>query len=164
MASAENDPRDAFFDLLTTLCDETFEGYSSFPEEGSFSGQLLTAHVASCTENEIRVPFTVGEDRSRTWIVTRDEEGLLLQHDHRHEDGTPDEITLYGGRAIEGGSGLSQSFAADGHTRALIPEAASNVWTVSLDAEATELTYYLERHKAPRFKATLVRAIPREEG
>jgi hypothetical protein len=25
------------------------------------------------------------------------EEGLQLKHDHRHEDGTPDEVTMYGG-------------------------------------------------------------------
>ena len=40
----------------------------------------------------------VGEDRSRTWIVSVLSDGRLrLKHDHRHEDGEPDAITMYGG-------------------------------------------------------------------
>jgi hypothetical protein len=150
-------PRDAFFHRIASLCGSAFEGYSSFPPDPdhSFAGRLLVATVSVCTENEIRIPFAVGEDQSRTWILTRDDRGLLLKHDHRHEDGTPDEITMYGGWATEGGAERSQSFAADEHTAQLIPEAATNVWRLSLSADGRELTYYLERHSEPRFEATL---------
>ena len=120
---AGNDSRERFFEALAGWCGATFEGQSSFPPEGPFAGQLLVATIAECSENELRVPFAVGEDHSRTWIITRGSEGLLLKHDHRHEDGTPDEITMYGGWATGEGSALSQSFAADEHTKALIPEA-----------------------------------------
>lgn len=35
-------------------------------------------------------------DRSRTSVLTRTGEGLLREHDHRHEDGSPGAITRYG--------------------------------------------------------------------
>lgn len=155
----DDDPRDAFFEAVAALCGATFEGYSSFPAEPDdpFAGKLLVATVADCAGDEIRVPFAVGDDRSRTWILTRTSQGLRLQHDHRHDDGTPDDLTMYGGWATGDGSALSQSFAADDYTIELIPEAATNVWTLTLAADGDELTYYLERHAAPRFRATLAR-------
>lgn len=160
-AGTSGGSRHDFFEILAGWCGATFEGQSSFPLDGPFAGQLLAATIAECDETELRIPFAVGEDRSRTWIITRSSEGLLLKHDHRHEDGTPDEITMYGGWATADGSARSQSFAADGHTKALIPEAESNVWTISVSEDGSELTYYLERHQAPRFKATLVRRAAR---
>ena len=147
-----DDARAAFFERLSALCGATFDGYMSFPDdpEHAFAGKLLVAHVETCGEDEIRVPFAVGEDRSRTWIVSR-------RDDHRHADGTPDEITLYGGWATGPGDSLSQSFAAHEHTARLIPEAATNVWTLSLSEDGTSLTYDLRRHDRPRFRATLNR-------
>lgn len=161
-ATESADSREAFFDGLSALCGVRFEGSSSFPEDGPFAGKLLRAVIDQCGDDEIRIPFSVGEDRSRTWIVTRSARGLLLKHDHRHADGTPDEVTMYGGWAMDGGSALAQSFAADEHTRELIPEAATNVWTLQLHEDGTKLTYYLERHAKPRFKATLERKPPPE--
>lgn len=159
VAEGANAEHDRFFASLAALCGSTFEGYSSFPADpaDAFAGKLLVATIATCDETEIRVPFAVGDDRSRTWILSRDEEGLRLRHDHRHEDGSPAAVNLYGGWAGDDGSALSQSFAADAHTRRLIPEAATNVWTLSLSADGRELTYYLERHAKPRFRATLSR-------
>lgn len=166
--AAEPDPRQEFFERLAALCGAVYEGTSSFPEEGDFAGKLLVAEIADCDDNEIRVPFGVAEDTSRTWIVRYDDEGLLLKHDHRHPDGTPDEITMYGGWATEDGTALSQSFPADAHTRQLLPEAATNVWSLTIDPAAGTLTYYLERHGEPRFEAVLSRraepAAPRENG
>lgn len=157
VAAGASDARDEFFENIANLCGSSFEGYSSFPPDPdhAFAGQLLVATVASCSASEIRVPFVVGENRSRTWILTRSDRGLSLKHDHRHEDGTPDEITMYGGWAGEEGSAWSQSFAADEHTRELIPAAATNVWTLSLAPDGSGLTYALERHSKPRFEATL---------
>lgn len=148
-----------FFAGLSGLCGATFEGASVFPRDpaDAFAGKKLVAHVASCGVDEIRIPFVVGEDRSRTWIIRRDQAALTLKHDHRHADGTPDEVTMYGGAAGETGSALSQSFLADAHTAKLIPAAATNVWTLSLSPDGRKLTYYLERDAKPRFKAELYR-------
>lgn len=147
----------AFFDRVKSMCGARYEGESVFPEDpgDAFRGQLLVAVIESCGVDEIRIPFMVGPDSSRTWVLTRTAEGLQLKHDHRHEDGTPDEVTLYGGVATDPGSPLSQSFPADSYTAGLIPEASSNEWFLSLSADGQELTYYLERHGKPRFKAVL---------
>lgn len=149
----------AFFERLRGLCGATFEGKSTFPAEptDSFYGKTLVAKVASCTEKEVRVPFQVGEDKSRTWIFTLDGAKLTLKHDHRHADGTPDAQTMYGGDASAAGSATSQSFHADAYTAKLIPAAVTNVWTVSLSADGKQLNYHLDRHNAPRFRASLTR-------
>lgn len=148
-----------FFATLKSLCGTRFEGVMTFPadDQHEFAGKRLVAHVASCSDDEIRVPFQVGEDRSRTWIFSRTADGLQLKHDHRHADGTPDEVTMYGGLASATGTPLEQSFPADAHTAKLIPAAATNVWTVSLSADGTSLTYHLERDAKPRFTAVLRR-------
>ncbi|MBI2381661.1 MAG: hypothetical protein HYV16_13000 [Gammaproteobacteria bacterium] len=153
------DARAAFFQGLKSLCGARFEGQMSFPTSGqdAFAGKRLVAEIRDCGEKEIRVPFAVGEDRSRTWVFTRGPDGLQLQHDHRHADGTPDAQTLYGGLARDTGTAHAQSFAADAYTAKLIPAAASNVWTVSLSTDGQELTYHLERHGQPRFTAVLKR-------
>ena len=43
---------------------------------------------------------------------------------------------------------------ADADTGALIPAAVTNVWTFTIDRKAGTLTYYLERHGQPRYKAS----------
>jgi ABC-type transport system substrate-binding protein len=151
--------QDAFWKTLISLCGRRFEGESVLPRDpgDSFAGKKLVAHVAQCGPDRISVPFTVGTDTSRTWLIRRTPEGLELKHDHRHADGKPDAITLYGGLAGKEGTAYSQAFAADAYTAKLIPDAATNVWTLSLSEDGRELTYYLERHAKPRFKAVLKR-------
>jgi hypothetical protein len=151
--------RDAFFHRIKSVCGARFEGQSTFPADpgDSFSGKKLVATISSCDAQQIHIPFVVGKDRSRTWILTRTPESLQLKHDHRHADGNPDQLTNYGGSTQSPGTELSQSFPADAYTAELIPEAASNEWFISLSADGTELIYYLERHSKPRFKAVLFR-------
>jgi hypothetical protein len=114
-----------------------------------------------CTSTDVRMPVQVGEDRSRTWIFTRSPAGLDLRHDHRHADGTPDAVTMYGGMANETGSSLSQAFLADKHTFKVFPGSETNVWTVSLSADGSTLTYHLERHAKPRITFVL-KQVPRQ--
>ena len=86
------DARGQFFDALSALCGARFEGAMTFPVDAAhdFAGKRLVATVASCTATEIRVPFVVGEDQSRTWIISRGSGGpAAFKHDHRHADGTP---------------------------------------------------------------------------
>src|SRR5690606_8741707 len=80
--------QDAFFDNLTALCGNAYAGEVEVdrpesPGNNAFAGQELVMHVRECSDEEIKIPFHVGEDRSRTWIVTRTDEGLRLKHDHR---------------------------------------------------------------------------------
>lgn len=153
--SADEATRAAFFRNLSALCGNAYEGRTEFvlrPDDPFLTARLVM-RVDSCGAAEIRIPFDVDEDRSRTWILTLSPEGLLFKHDHRHPDGTPDEITMYGGWARPGGTEHRQSFPADAHTAELIPDAATNVWTLELDPERGTFTYHLERHDATRFRA-----------
>ena len=144
-----------FFQNLKKLCGQRLEGATEFPldEPGHpLAGKKLTISVEQCSDNEIRIPLQAGEDKSRTWILTLREGRLLLKHDHRHADGTPDKVTMYGGWAAEGDANR-QRFPADSETAKLIPEAATNVWTLEIDAANGQFIYALERHGQPRYKA-----------
>ena len=110
--------------------------------QDSFAGKLLVAEFKKCSDSEVRVPFAVGDNTSRTWVFTKTDAGARLKHDHRHADGSLDEVTNYGGDASSDGTELSQSFAADAFTAELIPDAATNVWTVSLSEDLQTLTYH----------------------
>jgi hypothetical protein len=93
--------------------------------------------VARCTADTIALPFAVGEDRSRTWIVRRTAGGLRLKHDHRHADGSPDELTDYGGDALREGTTNRQSFEADAESIALFTRTGRsvsvvNVWSLEI--------------------------------
>lgn len=155
LGCAQKPPHQAFFDRLQQFCGQSFSGATQFPEdpEHPLAGKTLTMRVASCSPTEIRIPFEVDSDRSRTWILTLGDGGLRLKHDHRHEDGTPDEITNYGGWATAEGSATRQSFPADEETAAMLPEAATNVWTLIIDDANKQFVYDLQRHGQPRYRA-----------
>jgi hypothetical protein len=146
-------PGDRFWNELSAMCGRAYEGRMVEGTEASdaaFGSERMVMHVRSCTPNEIRVPFFVGENRSRTWVITRTAEGLRLKHDHRHEDGSPDEVTQYGGdtRSAIGGE-LSLDFFADDFTATLIPAARTNIWTLAIDPGRT-FTYGLRRDEQGR--------------
>jgi len=144
-----------FFENLKQLCGKTLIGKTLFPADpgDDFAGKKLVMQVTSCTDKEIRIPFNVGEDTSRTWIFTMMDNGLLFKHDHRYKDGKPHKLTMYGGMSDGKGSAFNQSFPADAQTHKLVPEGKTNVWNVSFDLKKMQFTYYLERHNKPRFKA-----------
>ena len=75
---------ETFFQTLNNLCGHTFIGKMTFPEKGmsDFQGKSLVAKIASCSESQILIPFHVGEDHSRTWILTNEDDGLLFKHQH----------------------------------------------------------------------------------
>lgn len=141
-------PADGFFASLAGLCGQAFEGEAEMATAPDF-GDDLVVHVRRCSADELQIPVHVGEDRSRTWLLTRTETGLRLKHDHRHEDGSEDAVTGYGGDSREPGTPTSQSFPADAFTAALIPEAAGNVWTLTIEP-GSRLVYHLSRDGAPR--------------
>ncbi len=144
-------PQDVFWAELTALCGSAFQGrvVESEPPDAAMSEATLVMHVRECSDSVIRVPFHVGADRSRTWVFTRTTSGLRLKHDHRHEDGSEDEVTQYGGESPDAGSAQIQEFAADEHTATLIPAAAANVWTVEIHPGAT-FVYALRREGTDR--------------
>ena len=142
--SQEKSPSLQFWDNLKNHCGKAYEGKLMSPEsDPRFAGRLVM-HVRACEEGRIRIPFFVGEDRSRTWVLTMEDSGLIqLKHDHRHEDGSEDKVTQYGGKASNTGSATAQFFPADQFTADLLPAAVGNVWWITLDE--TSFTYNLRR-------------------
>lgn len=147
----EDPPRDLFFERLATMCGKAFEGRIASPPveaDSAFAGKRLVMHVRSCTDEEIRIPFHVGEDRSRTWVVARTGAGLRLKHDHRHSDGSEDKLSQYGGDSIGPGTAQRQEFPADHFSKALFvreatPASTTNVWAMEADGGA--FAYELRR-------------------
>ena len=127
-----------FFDQLKALCGKAFAGKTTMDNQPSpaFSGNMVM-HVRDCNDRQIQVPFVVGENRSRTWIITKTADGLQLQHQHKHEDGSDDQSTLYGGHTIKDGWPEAQSFPADDYSKDLFiktktPQSVGNTWHMYL--------------------------------
>lgn len=146
-------PNDIFWGELEKLCGKAFAGSIAADTSNSpdFAGKPLVMHVRSCTKNVIRIPFHVGDDRSRTWVLTRKGGRILLKHDHRHKDGKPDAVTMYGGWTTSPGMATRQFFPADEETARVVPppagnapSAAANVWWIEL-VPGEYFTYNLRR-------------------
>lgn len=158
-SATATDARDQFMATLQSLCGARFEGgltYAIDPKN-PYVGQKMSTEIV-CTGTDVRMPVLVGEDRSRTWIFTRTASGLDLRHDHRHPDGTPETVTMYGGLANDAGSARSQSFLADAITFKLFPGSETNVWTTSFSDDDSVLTYHLDRHAKPRIEFVMRRS------
>jgi hypothetical protein len=129
-----------FFTSLSALCGKAFEGRIASPPaaaDSSFAGKRLVMHVRECSADAIRMPFHVGDDRSRTWVITRNAAGYRLKHDHRHADGSEDTVTQYGGDTAAAGTAVRQEFPADDFTKALLVREGNlagvdNVWAVEV--------------------------------
>jgi hypothetical protein len=132
-------PQSRFFAALQGLCGRAFEGrvVSADAADREMAAQRLVMHVRSCEGDTIRIPFHVGSDRSRTWVVTRTANGLRLKHDHRHEDGSEDALTRYGGDTASAGTETRQEFPADQFSRDLFVRqnravSAANIWAMEV--------------------------------
>ena len=160
-------PDVAFFDNLHALCGQAFEGrvVTTDAADRDMAGQRLVMHVRSCSDREIRIPFHVGENRSRTWVITLTETGLRLKHDHRHEDGSEDVRTQYGGDSAGIGTAIRQDFPVDAFSQALfrrenIPQSVTNVWSVEVLPGRT-FAYQLQRPgRHFRVEFDLTRPVP----
>lgn len=150
----ERSATDQWYSRLASLCGRAWEGrvVSTDPADASFVGQRLVMHVRQCTDEEIRIPFHVGDDRSRTWVISRTAAGLRLKHDHRHQDGSSDALTMYGGDSRGVGTTVRQEFPADSESIAMFTAQGrtvsnSNVWAVEVGE--TIFAYELRRPPGP---------------
>ena len=141
-----------FWNQLQAHCEKAFEGeiLEGAVAGDGFTGEKLVMHVRSCGPNEIRIPFFVGENRSRTWVLRMNpDKTITLKHDHRHPDGSEEELTQYGGTSTNQGLDNLQMFPADAHTATILPPASANVWWFTISD--TKLTYNLRRIGSDRF-------------
>lgn len=142
---------DLFFDRVSALCGKSFNGKLAAGDDSdaSFANARMQAHVRTCTDREILISFDVGEDRSRTWIITRTREGLRLKHRHMLKDGAEDPVSQYGGDTAQMGSAARQEFPVDAYSRAMFTKEGrtisnTNVWAFEIYPGQT-LTYELSR-------------------
>ena len=148
LAAAEQDvsaPADEFLLRLAEHCGEAFAGRivanePASPEPDAFEGQALVMHVRGCDDptREIQVPFHVGDNHSRTWLLTRTGDGLRLKHDHRLEDGSDDPVTMYGGDTVDAGTSQRQEFPVDQESIELFARegldvSTTNVWAMEIE-------------------------------
>ena len=135
-----------FWKELQQLCNNAYEGtvIAAPANDTVFKNKKLLMHVRACNENIIRIPFVVGSDRSRTWVLTKKTDQLLFKHDHRHVDGSADSVTMYGGYTTNSGTTTMQVFPADLETTNLLPAAVGNVWWIEL-LPGKSFTYNLRR-------------------
>lgn len=133
---------DEFLSALGVYCGQAFAGRIVANEPAAvndpFVGKPLVMHLRHCTPGELRIPFQVGTDRSRTWVLSRTSTGLRLKHDHRHEDGSSDVLTMYGGDTTGPGTSARQEFPADAESKALferqgLTASLANVWAMEIE-------------------------------
>jgi len=143
-------PQDAFIANLKALCGKAFEGkvVSTDKADATMAKERLVMHVRDCTADSVRIPFHVGDNRSRTWVVTRTVSGVRLKHDHRHEDGSEDKVTQYGGDTTNDGTAQRQEFPVDSYSIAMferenLKASVTNVW--AMDVTPTLFAYELRR-------------------
>lgn len=153
-------PQDAFFAALTARCGQAYAGRieTSDAADAAMQGKAMVMHIRRCTPERIEIPFHIdglgprdGWDRSRTWVVTRTDTGLRLKHDHRHADGTSDEVTMYGGDTATEGTATRQEFPVDAESIALFTRTGRSVSNTNMWAiEATPLGFAYELRREGR--------------
>lgn len=110
-------PSAEFLARVAAMCGTAYSGRIVANEpaqpDDAFVGKVLVMHVRTCEPGRVLVPFHVGDDHSRTWVLTLQGDRLRLKHDHRHADGSEDEITQYGGDSTAPGTATRQEFPVD---------------------------------------------------
>ena len=154
---------DTFYKNIAALCGKSFAGRivantpaSATPD--SFEGKALVMQVRECSETELRIPFHVGEDHSRTWVITWQGAGLRLKHDHRHADGSPDATTMYGGDTSDAGTAQRQEFPVDAESIAMfqaqgMQASLTNTWAMEI-TPGSEFVYELNRPGGRLFRVS----------
>lgn len=166
-------PVDRFLSALAAHCGQAFAGRVLVDTPASttpspFAGKALVMHVRGCAHprRELRVPFHVGDDHSRTWVLTRTQAGLRLKHDHRHADGNADALTQYGGDSRGAGSATRQEFPVDAESIALFKRLGAtaslqNTWAMEVQP-GRSVVYELSRPGGRLFRVEfdLTRPVP----
>lgn len=152
-------PADDFFAALRRHCGRAYAGRvvvdTPATPNSPFADKPLVMHVRECDARTLRIPFHVGDDRSRTWVLTRTDDGLRLKHDHRHADGSPDAVTQYGGDTRDAGSAQRQQFPVDAESIANfrangLTASLENTWAMEVDGE--RFVYELSRPNGRLFR------------
>ena len=139
-----------FLSKFSAHCGKAYEGkvVSTDERDADFASERLIMHVRFCSEDNIRIPFHVGENRSRTWVLSQVGDQLRLKHDHRHEDGEEDAVTQYGGDSVTAPNNGRVEFPVDQYSidlfqREGLDQSITNVWAIEISK--TMFAYELSR-------------------
>ena len=154
-----------FWNNLKSLCGMSFAGEQTYMLEGrpSWAEFDFKMHVTLCEEDRIHIPFHLSEDHSRTWMFLIEDGRLRFRHDHRYPDGTPEELTMYGGYSDGTGTPFVQYFPADDYTIELLQDTLGRKWAIVLDEALTTMKYQLSYHGEVVFEGAFDIANPIEE-
>jgi len=144
-------PEDAFMKQVSTLCGQTYTGavISEQAVDADWRKAVLTLGPVVCDDAGVHMPLAVGEDRSRTWHLSRDGARIEFRHEHILKDGSPDPVSFYGGYSRADGTATRMDFPADEKSKTMFIEngldvSVSNVWTLTLEP-GERLSYALAR-------------------
>jgi hypothetical protein len=141
-------PQKEFFNHFKLLEGKKFAGKEVFIAEGidSWANLELEMYVREFADTIVYIPFRVGENTSRTWMLIMEGENTLrFRHDHRHDDGTPEDLNLYGGYGTNEGSAYRQVFPADDFTCQMLERICDNEWTVEFSEDISTYSYSLRK-------------------
>jgi hypothetical protein len=162
-------PAAQFFAALSSVCGKAFGGriVANQPAQPNdpFVGQTLILHVRTCEPDRLLAPFHVGEDRSRTFIITRIGDRLRFKHDHRHQDGTEDVLTMYGGDSTTAGTATRQEFPVDAFSKALFTRekrevSNTNVWAMEVHPGKSVIYELARPGRLFRVEFDLTKTVP----
>jgi hypothetical protein len=146
--NAEASNQVKFFNHFKSLEGKKFSGKEIFIAEGKESWKELELEmfVREFHDTIIYIPFRVGDNKSRTWMVMLENGNKLrFRHDHRHEDGTPEDLNLYGGYASDDGTAFKQIFPADEFTCKMLERICDNEWIAEFSDDLSKFYYSLRK-------------------
>jgi len=140
---------------LQSLCGQVFEGRvtSTDPQDEDWRASGLTLGPVSCPNQTTTVlPLAVGEDKSRVWTLTLQDNGQRLDFRHAHslKDGSPDPVTGYGGVAtVDSSTATRAVFPVDAVSKAIFEDndllpSMTNTWSISMKP-GVKMKYKLSR-------------------
>jgi hypothetical protein len=149
-----------FLKNLSEYCGYSYEGRTTEFSLGTGDGDhpledpRMLMVLEECSEDEVRIPFHVDEDQSRTWVLQMRDNQLHLSHDHRYPDGTEYDQNMYGGYSDARGTIHKHFFPADQFTITERPQRDINVWSMEVDPDNDRFYYRLYLEGVLRFEAT----------
>lgn len=148
---------EAFLAGLGELCGRTLTGavVEDDTNDPVWGGAEIVVGPVACMKDRIAMPLAVGDDTSRTWIVTPDPERLVLKHRHLLGDGSVDPVSNYGGTADPArGTAVRQVFPVDAESVATfeangLTASVTNRWVLEVlpgnNGSGSGLAYELRR-------------------
>lgn len=141
--------QDKFFDSINAHCGNAFSGsVEDSSDSTAYNGRKFVLHIRDCSDTQIKMPLHIDDNSSRILVLTKSDGSIKLQHDHRHADGSPDALTLYGGYSSTNSTANVKDFPESAEsieiTKAHAPTRTyPSVWSIILSSE--QITYQVVR-------------------